>query len=161
MGAIPPPRCPARRACHDMASGARRRARLPAKRDANRKREAEGGSPQMRSSRPERVPRHAARAALVLLLLGVLTMMSACGGDIPLQKQASQERAALDHLLQHAQVIGVPASLLQPGIASSGLDRSQHTTIPCSGAERHSAFASLAQPAALPGPPGTAIRAAV
>jgi len=68
----------------------------------------------MRSSRPERVPRHAARAALVLLLLGVLTMMSACGGDIPLQKQASQERAALDHLLQHAQVIGVPASLLQP-----------------------------------------------
>jgi lipoprotein-anchoring transpeptidase ErfK/SrfK len=54
------------------------------------------------------------RAALVLLLLGVLTVMSACGGDRPLQKQASQERATLDHLLQHAQVIGVPISLLQP-----------------------------------------------
>jgi hypothetical protein len=68
----------------------------------------------MRSSRHAQGPRRVARAALVLLLLGGLTVMSACGGNTTLQQQASQDRVTLNQLLQHAQMIGVPVSLLQP-----------------------------------------------
>lgn len=48
------------------------------------------------------------------VMIGLMLLISACGGNTPTQKQASQGKAQLDHLLQHAQIIGVPMSLLQP-----------------------------------------------
>jgi hypothetical protein len=50
----------------------------------------------------------------ILLLLSLTVVISACGGDAQLQQQASQHKSQLDALLQHAQAIGVPRSLLDP-----------------------------------------------
>ena len=47
------------------------------------------------------------------VMIGLLTLTSACGGDAHTQKQASQNKAQLDRLLQHARSIGVPTSMLQ------------------------------------------------
>ncbi|MDQ2888217.1 MAG: L,D-transpeptidase [Chloroflexota bacterium] len=57
--------------------------------------------------------RPGARPLLALLLLCML-LLSACGGDAQVHQQASQQQTQLDQLLQHAQAIGVPATLLQP-----------------------------------------------
>ena len=51
---------------------------------------------------------------LALLLLSSMLLLSACGGDASIRQQANQDQARLASLLQHAQQIGVPASLLQP-----------------------------------------------
>ena len=48
------------------------------------------------------------------VMIGLMTLTSACGGDAHTQKQASQNKTQLDHLLQHAKSIGVPTSMLQP-----------------------------------------------
>ncbi len=57
--------------------------------------------------------RPGAQALLTVLFLGTLLLTSACGGDPQIQQQASQNQTKLDTLLQRAQSIGVPASLLQ------------------------------------------------
>ncbi len=54
------------------------------------------------------------RIVPVTLLLGIVMLTSACGGDSHIQQQASQNQTQFDHLLQHAQMIGVPATLLTP-----------------------------------------------
>ena len=54
------------------------------------------------------------RVTLALFLLSLVLLMSACGGDPLTQQQASKSKATLDASLQHAQKIGVPASLLTP-----------------------------------------------
>ena len=48
------------------------------------------------------------------VMIGLMTFISACGGDTHTQKQASQNKTQLDHLLQHAKSVGVPISMLQP-----------------------------------------------
>ncbi len=53
-------------------------------------------------------------AVLGILLLSLTFIVSACGGDAHMQQQATQNKTMLDTLLQHAQSIGVPTSLLQP-----------------------------------------------
>ncbi|GAC1401081.1 MAG: hypothetical protein NVS4B12_18130 [Ktedonobacteraceae bacterium] len=61
----------------------------------------------------ERVPR-VARGIPVLLLLSLVLLTSACGGDSTTQQLASKNKSTLDASLQHAQNVGVPASLLAP-----------------------------------------------
>src|SRR5579859_7446120 len=63
---------------------------------------------------PVHMPQRVAQRLLVMLLLGLTVLVSACGGDPRVQQSASQNKAQLDTLIQHAQQIGVPASLLQP-----------------------------------------------
>jgi hypothetical protein len=55
-----------------------------------------------------------AYATLVILMLGITLLISACGGDPRVQQHASQNKAQLDQLTQQAQKIGVPAALLNP-----------------------------------------------
>ncbi|HLZ64287.1 MAG TPA: L,D-transpeptidase [Ktedonosporobacter sp.] len=54
------------------------------------------------------------RIWMILLLLSILVLMSACGSDFQFQQQAIQGQDQLDRLLQRAQGIGVPSDLLQP-----------------------------------------------
>lgn len=72
----------------------------------------------MRKMRTPRVGglRPGAQVLLTVLFLGTLLLTSGCGGDPQLQQQASQNRTKLDSLIQRAQSIGVPSSLLQPVI---------------------------------------------
>lgn len=60
------------------------------------------------------MPVRLAQMTLTALLLGTVLMVSACGSDAPLQQQVNKNQAQFDSLLQHAQAIGVPSSLLQP-----------------------------------------------
>ena len=53
------------------------------------------------------------QAILTVLFLGTLLFTSACGANPQIQQQASQNQTKLDSLLQRAQTIGVPGSLLQ------------------------------------------------
>ncbi|GAC1394546.1 MAG: hypothetical protein NVS4B11_21360 [Ktedonobacteraceae bacterium] len=55
---------------------------------------------------------HVVRGIIVLLALVLLT--SACGGDAHTQQQASHNKATFEASLQHAQKIGVASSLLTP-----------------------------------------------
>ena len=57
--------------------------------------------------------RSGAQVLLTTLFLSTLLLTSACGGDPQVQQQANQNQTQLDTLLQRAQSIGVPASLLQ------------------------------------------------
>lgn len=50
----------------------------------------------------------------VLFLLSLTLLISACGSNSALQQQSSQDKSQLDTLLQHAQAIGVPLTLLTP-----------------------------------------------
>lgn len=68
----------------------------------------------MRKTRPGHMPQRLAQAMLAMLLLSVTVIASACGGDPQAQQSASQNKAQLDQLIQHAQQIGVPASTLSP-----------------------------------------------
>jgi len=52
------------------------------------------------------------RGVFALLLLGLMLLMSACGGDAHTQQQANTNKANLDSSLQYAQKIGVSSSLL-------------------------------------------------
>ncbi len=47
-------------------------------------------------------------------VIGVMLLLSACGGNSQLQQQASQAHSQLDQQIQHAKSIGVPLSSLQP-----------------------------------------------
>ncbi len=47
-------------------------------------------------------------------LIGLMLLLSACGGNPQVQQQASQGKAQLDAQLQHAEAIGIPQSILQP-----------------------------------------------
>lgn len=70
-----------------------------------------------RTNRPGAVGIKQTRGAsslLVLLLMSLSFVMAACGGDAHIQQQATQNKAQLDQLLQHAQAIGVPATSLHP-----------------------------------------------
>lgn len=60
------------------------------------------------------MPVRLAQMMLTALLLGTVLMVSACGSDAPMQQQVNKNQAQFDSLLQHAQAIGVPQSLLQP-----------------------------------------------
>lgn len=55
-----------------------------------------------------------AQIALAGAIIGIMLLVSACGGDSHLQQQASSARTQLDQQIQHALSIGVPASQLQP-----------------------------------------------
>lgn len=68
----------------------------------------------MRSTRSVLMPRHVSQAMLVLLLLGLTVLTSACGGNAQVQQQVSQDKTQLDQLTQHAEAIGVPTTLLGP-----------------------------------------------
>ena len=68
----------------------------------------------MRKMRPVHMPQGLAQAMLVMFLLGLTVLTSACGGDPQAQQSASQNKAQLDQLIQHAQQMGVPASTLSP-----------------------------------------------
>ncbi len=50
----------------------------------------------------------------VLFLLSLTLLISACGSNTALQQQSSQDKSQLNTLLQHAQAIGIPLTLLQP-----------------------------------------------
>lgn len=60
------------------------------------------------------LPQRMAQAMLVVLLVGLTVLTSACGGDPQAQQQASQDKTQLDQLTQQAQKIGVPTALLNP-----------------------------------------------
>ena len=68
----------------------------------------------MRKTRPVHMPLRLAQAMLVMSILGLTVLTTACGGDPQAQQSASQNKAQLDQLIQHAQQIGVPASTLSP-----------------------------------------------
>lgn len=68
----------------------------------------------MRNTRSVLIPRHVSQAMLVLLLLGLTVLTSACGGNAQVQQQVSQDKTQLDQLTQHAEAIGVPTTLLGP-----------------------------------------------
>jgi len=68
----------------------------------------------MHKTQPIPIPQRVAQATLVVLLLGLTILVSACGGDPQAQQQASQAKVQLDQLTQHARQIGVPASQLKP-----------------------------------------------
>src|SRR5437660_6342529 len=55
-----------------------------------------------------------AQTLLAGVILGMMLLTSACGGDSHLQQQASQAHTQLDQQIQHARSIGVPDSALQP-----------------------------------------------
>src|SRR5450432_2686556 len=58
--------------------------------------------------------RPGAQVVLTALFLSTLLLTSACGANPQTQQQASQNQTKLNSLLQRAQSIGVPQSLLQP-----------------------------------------------
>ena len=68
----------------------------------------------MSSNRPGYPSRRIAQGLLVALMLGVVVMTSACGGNAQVQQQASSSKTQLDAQVAHAKSIGVPASVLQP-----------------------------------------------
>ncbi len=68
----------------------------------------------MRKTRPVHMPLRLAQAMLVMSILGLTVLTTACGGDPQAQQSASQNKAQLDQLIQQAQQIGVPASTLSP-----------------------------------------------
>src|SRR5579884_2626094 len=47
-------------------------------------------------------------------LIGLMLLLSACGGNSQVQQQAMAGKAQLDAQLQHAEAIGIPQFLLQP-----------------------------------------------
>lgn len=47
------------------------------------------------------------------VMIGMMLLVTACGGSPQSQQQASQNKAILDQTLQHARSIGIPASTLQ------------------------------------------------
>lgn len=47
-------------------------------------------------------------------MIGMVLLLSACGGNPQVQQQANSSKAQLDGQLQQAQAIGVPQSILQP-----------------------------------------------
>ncbi len=57
--------------------------------------------------------RPGAQVLLTVLFLGTLLLTSGCGANPQIQQQASQNQTKLNTLLQRAQSIGVPVSLLQ------------------------------------------------
>jgi hypothetical protein len=60
------------------------------------------------------------KALLGGVLVGMLLLITACGGSPQSQQQARQNKAKLDQTLQHAKSIGVPASALQPIVKQEG-----------------------------------------
>src|SRR5437879_93571 len=68
----------------------------------------------MSSTHSVPLPKWVAQVRLVMLVLGMTLLTSACGGDPKVQQQASQNKTRLDQLLQHARSLGVPASTLAP-----------------------------------------------
>src|SRR5205807_6071610 len=68
----------------------------------------------MRDTRSVHIPRWVTQAMLMLLVLGLIVLTSACGGNAQVQQQANQDKTQLDQLTQHALVIGVLATLLSP-----------------------------------------------
>jgi lipoprotein-anchoring transpeptidase ErfK/SrfK len=67
----------------------------------------------MRHMRTDRL----GKAFLVCLLVGLMLVMSGCGGSQQSQQQATQARTQLDTALSHARLIGVPSSKLAPIVA--------------------------------------------
>ena len=48
------------------------------------------------------------------MLVGMMLLITACGGSSQSQAQLNQSKARLDQTLQHARSIGIPESALQP-----------------------------------------------
>ncbi len=63
----------------------------------------------MRRMRPMR----STQTILAGVLIGMMLLITACGGSPQSQQQASQNRAKLDQTLQHARSVGIPAPALQ------------------------------------------------
>jgi L,D-transpeptidase catalytic domain len=57
---------------------------------------------------------HISQSILGGVLIGMMLLITACGGSPQSQQQASQNKAKLDQTIQHAKAIGVPSSALQP-----------------------------------------------
>jgi hypothetical protein len=68
----------------------------------------------MRKTHPVPLPHRVTQVLLVMLVLSLTVLISACGGDPKVQQQASQNKTQLDQLLQHARSIGVPDSVVAP-----------------------------------------------
>src|SRR5260370_10658233 len=60
------------------------------------------------------------KAILGGVLVGMMLLITSCGGSPQSQQQARQNKAKLDQTLQHAKSIGVPASALQPIVKQEG-----------------------------------------
>jgi hypothetical protein len=85
-----------------------------AKKNEEIKPKVEGGNPFMPNARSTHVSRRVTQAMLVMLVLSLTILTSACGGNAQTQQQASQDKTQLDLLTSNAQTIGVPATLLSP-----------------------------------------------
>ena len=57
---------------------------------------------------------HISQSILGGVLIGMMLLITACGGSPQSQQQSSQNKAKLDQTIQHAKAIGVPGSALQP-----------------------------------------------
>src|SRR5947208_38804 len=68
----------------------------------------------MHTTHPVHLPQRVTQGMMIMLLLSLTILTTACGGDPQVQQQASQNKTKLDALIQHAQQIGVPASILNP-----------------------------------------------
>ncbi len=75
----------------------------------------------MRKTHPVPQTHRVTQVLLVMLVLSLTVLISACGGDPKVQQQASQNKTQLDQLLQHARSLGVPASVLAPVIKQEQL----------------------------------------
>src|SRR6266513_626450 len=54
------------------------------------------------------------QSMLAGMLVGMMLLITACGGSSQSQAQLNQSKARLDQTLQHARSIGIPESALQP-----------------------------------------------
>ena len=54
------------------------------------------------------------QSMLAGMLVGMMLLITACGGSSQSQTQLNQSKATLDQAIQHAQSIGIPESALQP-----------------------------------------------
>src|SRR5947207_688727 len=70
----------------------------------------------MRVQRPRALHRVAQATIILIFLFSIVFTLSACGSSRT-QDMANSNREQLDHLLQHAQEIGVPVASIQPIIA--------------------------------------------
>src|SRR5260221_7392143 len=61
-----------------------------------------------------RNPIHISQSILGGVLIGMMLLVTACGGSPQSQQQANQNKAKLDQTIQHAKAIGAPGSALQP-----------------------------------------------
>lgn len=60
------------------------------------------------------IPQRQKRIIVLGMALLAMLLLSACGGNTQTQQTANQSKTQLDSMLNHAQTIGIPSSMLQP-----------------------------------------------